>query len=196
MKGIVILKKYVKYIVILFLISVLIGFLFSRIRTNDDLVAQNISGNTSEVGSSDETVVQTNIDEVKITPNTNIVFETKYQDCKHIEITEKNDVADFVNMTEDELKENYPDWIVQSFSIDEVQIYRLEDGLCSNHFKIALNENNMVCAYSLTQDYDIELYKETEISAEYLTDEDLENLEEGIYIYGESELNSTLESFE
>ena len=190
------MKKYIKYIIILFLISIVIGLIFSRTKTDDDLIAQNISGNISEVGSADETVTQTNVDEVKITPNTNIVFETKYQDCKHTEITEKNEVEDFVNMTEDELKENYPNWIVQSFSADEVQIYRLEDGLCSSHFKIALDENNMVCVYSLTQDYDIELYKETEISAEYLADEDLENLEEGIYIYGESELNSTLESFE
>ena len=190
------MKKYAIYIIIIFLISIGIGFALSKTQTDDEISAQNISGDTSEVGSSDEAIVQTNIDEEKILPSTKIVFETKYQDCKHTETTEETDVEDLVNMTEDELKENYTDWVVQSFSSDEVQIYRIEEGLCSSHFKITLDENNMVCVYSLTQDYDTKIYKETEISAEYLTDEDLESLEEGIYIYGDSELNSTLESFE
>ena len=191
------MKRYVKYIIILFLISVGIGFVFSKVQTNNDMAAQNISGNTSEVGSSDETIVQTNIDEEKIIPSTKIIFETKYQDCKHTETIEVDaETEDVINMTEEELEENFPDWIIKSFSVDEVEIYRIETGLCSNHFKLALDENNMVCIYKLKSNYDIELYEETEISAEYLTEEDLENLGEGIYIYGESELNSTLESFE
>ena len=189
------MKKYLKYVIILFLISVGIGFLFSRINTDNSIIAQNISGDTSEVGGSNETIIQTNIDEEKITLNTKMIFETKYQDCKHTETTEE-DAVNFINMTEDELKENYPDWIVKSFSSDEVEIYRIEEGLCNNHYKITTDENNMVCVYKLKSNYDLEEYEETEISAEYLTEEDIENLEEGIYIYGESELNSTLENFE
>ena len=191
------MKKYIKYIIIIFLISVGVGFILSKTKVDNEVDAQNISGDTSEVGSSEETIVQANIDEEKITPNTNIIIETKYQDCKHTETEENGTIAEeLINMTEEDIEENFPDWIIKSFSSDEVNIYRVEEGLCNNHFKITLNEDDMVCVYRLESDYDTELYEETEISAEYLTEEDLESLEEGIYIYGETEVNSTLESFE
>ena len=42
----------------------------------------------------------------------------------------------------------------------------------------------------------MELYKETDISKDYLPPDDLETLSQGIAVYGKAKLNSTLEDFE
>ena len=50
--------------------------------------------------------------------------------------------------------------------------------------------------YRLNENYDKTLYEKTEIYTEYLSEEDVRRLEEGIYVYGASSLNSILENFE
>ena len=77
-----------------------------------------------------------------------------------------------------------------------MDLYGLEDGLCSEHYIITVDENNMIIIYNLKSNYDKEVYETTEISAEYLSSEDQKELEDGIYVYGLTELNSILESYE
>ena len=43
---------------------------------------------------------------------------------------------------------------------------------------------------------DFELLRKTNITKEYLTKDDIEKLEEGIFVFGISDLNAALEDFE
>ena len=67
--------------------------------------------------------------------------------------------------------------------------------MCDDHYALKLGEKNIEI-YKMVEAEDFELIKETNISKEYLTKEDLEKLEEGIFVFGISNLNSALEDFE
>lgn len=192
------MSKYFKYVIILFIVSIGIGLAISYVKRNGklDISAQNISGNTEEVGSEEELAEPTSNEEIKIEPDTIFVVETKYEDCKHTEKNEYEAPEEVINLTEKEFKEEYSEYIVVSFSEEEVELYGLEEGLCSEHYIITIDEENMIIIYNLKSNYDKEVYETTEISAEYLSLEDQKELEEGIYVYGLTELNSILESYE
>ena len=58
------------------------------------------------------------------------------------------------------------------------------------------NEDNYIDVYYLDENNDEYLYKKTDISTEYLSQEDLDDLNSGIEVVGLEELNKILEDFE
>ena len=58
------------------------------------------------------------------------------------------------------------------------------------------NEDNYIDVYYLDDNKDEYLYKKTDISTEYLSQEDLDDLNSGIEVVGLEELNKILEDFE
>ncbi len=191
--------KYIKYGLIVFVISILIGFLIGKFfptAKNDnsqDVAIENIVGNTTNVGT--KLTVQTSSSEKRVSPDATLVIEKNYRDCKHVVKNVSEIPTEMIDLTKAEIEENYSDWILKSFSEDEVSLYKVMDGICNEHF-IITDESGKIVVYKLEENYDKNLYEKTNISTEYLTDEDLRKLEEGIYVYGVGTLNSTLESFE
>ena len=58
-------------------------------------------------------------------------------------------------------------------------------------------ENEFVEVYKFANNgKDKLLYKTTDINKKYLTEQDIERLEEGLNVYGKDLINSTLEDFE
>lgn len=139
--------------------------------------------------------MQTASIEEKISLNTKLFLEKNYQDCKHTVKTEIELPPEMVNLTKEELIEQYPDWTVKEFSKEKIVLYRLCDGLCDEHFLIT-DESGVVVVYRLDEEYNKNLYEKTDIYTEYLTEEDIERLNEGIYVYTVSDLNSELENME
>lgn len=194
------MSKFVKYAIIVFLLSLLIGYFVGKfypvmISKSDEVVIENVVGNTVTVGIPEETVIETSISEEKISPDANLIIEKEYQDCKHTITTNSEMPIEMVNLSKEEVEELYEDWTLKSFSEDEVSLYKLEDGICNEHFVIT-NDDEKITVYRLDEDYDKSLYQKTEISTEYLPEEDIKKLEEGIFVYGIAALNSELESFE
>ena len=58
------------------------------------------------------------------------------------------------------------------------------------------SENNSIVVYYVDEEENLVLYKETEISTNYLGEEDLKELKKGIDVYGGENLNKLLEDFE
>ena len=69
------------------------------------------------------------------------------------------------------------------------------DGYCDEHYVLKLGDDNIE-VYKLLEKNKTKLYKDTNISKEYLTTEDFNSLREGIYVYGIKNLNSAIEDFE
>ena len=67
--------------------------------------------------------------------------------------------------------------------------------MCPEHYKIGVAEG-VVNIYRKNEDGDEELYEMTNISLEYLHEEEQAKLGSGIEIIGEEELNSVLENLE
>ena len=140
-------------------------------------------------------VMQTASIDEKVLPTTKLFLEKKYQDCKHTIKTEVELPVEMVNLTKEEIEDTYPDWTVKEFSKDEIVLYKLLPGLCNEHFVIS-DDNGVVVVYRLDEDYNKSLYEKTDIYTEYLPDQDINRLKEGIYVYTISDLNSELENFE
>lgn len=166
------------------------GVSYEEVSQTNFTTIDNVVGKTRNT-----IIMQTATLDVKILPTTKLYLEKKYQDCKH---TIKNEVelpVEMINLTKDELVKKYPEWTVKVFSQNEIVLYKLEKGLCDQHF-VLNDEDGVVVVYKLDEDYNKCLYEKTDIYTEYLPEEDISRLKEGIYVYTISNLNSELENFE
>ena len=150
----------------------------------------NVGGKTRNI-----VVMQTASLEEKVLPTTKLILEKKFQDCKHTISKEVELPEEMINLTKDELSEQYSDWVVKDFSEKKIVLYRLANGLCDEHFLIN-DEDGVVVVYRLDEDYNKSLYEKTDIYTEYLPTQDIDRLKEGIYVYTVSDLNSELENLE
>ena len=142
-----------------------------------------------------EDFIKTSNEEEKTSPNCAIVLKVYHEACKHL-IEKKQSIEETqVNMTEEELKERFSDWEVQKFTPTEIVLYKEVPEFCDEHYLLK-EENGYISIYKLDENDNEEFFQTTEISTEYLTDEDLEQIKNGIKIYTEKELNKTLEDFE
>ena len=89
----------------------------------------------------------------------------------------------------------YEDWNIETFNDNEVVISQNIDTMCDEHYVIKMGNKN-VEIYRMKEFDDFELVQSTNISKEYLTEKDIETLEEGIFVFGMKDLNAVLEDFE
>ena len=132
----------------------------------------------------------------KISINAQLILKKYFSQCDHTinEYTEMPEEC--INMTKEELQEQYPDWEVIGFEPNKVTLYKEFDDTCGEHFKLKI-EDGKINIYLINKDGTESLYEKTNISSEYLTETDLINInEEGLEIYGKEELNKTIEDFE
>lgn len=134
--------------------------------------------------------------EEKISANSQLILKKYYAKCEHT-INEYVEMPEeLVNMTEEELKLEYPDWEVIGFEPNKVTLYKEFDDVCGEHFKLRIEEGKIVI-YLVNQDGTESLYEKTDISSEYLTETDLINMQgDGLEIFGKEELNMIIEDFE
>ena len=133
--------------------------------------------------------------EEKISANSQLILKKYYAKCEHT-INEYVEMPEeLVNMTEEELKLEYPDWKVIGFEPNKVTLYKEFDDVCCEHFKLRIEEGKIVI-YLVNQDGTESLYEKTDISSEYLTETDLINMQDGLEIFGKEELNKIIEDFE
>lgn len=100
-----------------------------------------------------------------------------------------------MNLTEEQLKNQLPEWEIQKFTPEQIVLYKEVDDFCNEHYKLKI-ENGYVRIYELDEQKNEKLLKSTDISSEYLTNQDLEKLKNGLEVYTKKELNKTIEDFE
>ena len=133
--------------------------------------------------------------EEKLASNAILILKKYYRKCEHT-INEYVELPqELVNMTEEEVKAQYLDWEVIGFEKGKLTLYKEFDDVCQEHFKLRLEEGNVV-VYIVNSDGKESLYEKTGISSEYLTETDLINMQDGLEIYGKEELNQIIEDFE
>lgn len=135
------------------------------------------------------------VEEEKVSANSLMILKKYYAKCEHTVNEYVELPKEIVNMTEQEVQEQYPEWEVIGFSADKVILYKEFDDVCGEHFKLKV-EDGKVVIYKENIDGTESLYEKTNISSEYLTETDLINMQQGLEIYGEEELNKIIEDFE
>ncbi|MCL2859649.1 MAG: BofC C-terminal domain-containing protein [Oscillospiraceae bacterium] len=136
--------------------------------------------------------------ENKTIPSTEITIKKYYEKCGHT-IKETNEIDDkYVNLTQEEFTEKYfkdnPKYKLESFSPQEIVVTESINASCGKHYLVT-EENGKILLYKIDDSNKKVFYKDTGLTTEYLTDEDIKALDAGIRANGDDELNSVLENF-
>lgn len=182
------MRKSFYYSILIFIFSIMIGFYYSvKWKENNMQLSKENTVNTI--------VQETNFSEEKIGFDAEFALKKYYKECGHCIIEYSEIPSELINMSREEIEDNYPEWGIEEFSKDKLVLSQNINSLCDEHYVIKSIDKN-VDVYRQKQKDNMELYKETGIATEYLSKEDIEKLEKGIYVYGNEKLNSTLEDFE
>ena len=186
-------------VVIIFFVSFLCGYYIYKEKVAENLpqqVTKQIAEATivKSTNTFSPSLVTSTIEE-KISPNATLVIKKYHNLCGHITKDYAEIPAEFVNMREEELKNNLTEWTIKGFSPDEIVIYKEVEDMCNEHYIVREN-NGYVTIYILDSNNNETIIEQTEITTEYLTEQDKEKLKNGIKAIGKEELNSLLEDYE
>ena len=197
------MKKWVYIIcfLIIIIVAIFIGrYLFKSSNKEENPTIENEISNNTVVEERDYSIknditIQTTTKEEKISPNASLILKKHYQGCDHtikeyVEIPE-----DFVNLTQEELQEEYPEWKIEKFTSSEVTLIKEEQGVCNEHY-VLREKNGVIVVYKINESGEETLSETTGIATQYLTENDRMKIKEGIKVYGKEELNSALEDYE
>lgn len=198
------MKKYT--VISLMAIAIMLGFFtgiylykIKQINNQNDTekIAELIEDEytkTAELINNNE-VATTSAEKEKTSPNCVITLKIYYNICGHLIEKKENIQEAEVNITEEELKEKFNDWEVQKFTPTEIVLYKEVDEFCNEHYLLK-EQDEEIAIFKLDQNNDATFLEKTDISTEYLTEKDLENIKRGITVYTKKELNKTIEDFE
>ena len=150
---------------------------------------------TEEYEAMQTEVTNSDKNQERTSPNCVLTTKTYFNTCKHIISEYSNLPENEVNMTEKQIQEKYPDYIITTFSNNEVVLYQEKEGECGEHYLVKDN-NGIVTIYNILENGELEVKEETSISTEYLPETDKSNMKNGIKVNGKQELNRLLEDFE
>ena len=197
------MKKYTIILVITFVI--LLGFFTGvslyKINTennnNTEKIAELIEDECTYLGeiAYKEDLISANNTEKKTSPNCTIILKLYYKKCGHIVEKKKTVEEADINLTEEELKQKFIDWELQKFTPTEIVLYKEIDEYCGEHYLLKEKEG-YIEIYNIDNNNTENLLETTDISTEYLEEEDLNKIKNGIYINSKKELNKILEDFE
>lgn len=182
-------------LVIVFVLSVISGFLvrsfinFSKKeeRGNDVVLADN--------NENDNQVIDTSSVNATVSPNAEVTMTELFKKCGHTVVTKEIVPREIVNLDIEKVKEYYKDWNVDEFNSNEIKISRTNKGICNEHY--VLRESDGFISINVKNDIGEYIFKgRTDISVQYLPEEDLRKFEQGIEVIGRDNLNKFLEDFE
>lgn len=191
------MKKMIIFFIMLliFLASCGVGFFYLNSRTDQKKSKKTgeeipiIIDNVENVSISTETSTE------RVSPNAELTEVILYKKCGHEIVKSERVSNDVVNLDEMEFEKKYCNYEVEEFSDKQISIYCEMDKMCPEHYRISVAEG-IINIYRKNENGEEELYEMTNISLEYLPEEEQIKLENGIDIIGEGELNSILENLE
>lgn len=192
-----------KWLIIIFLVVIIIAAIFVgtsiyKSQNNDNNIKQE--ENTKVENEIDNVIkndisVDINSEEEKISPNATLILKKTYKECGHsikeyVEIPEE-----LVNLTKEELEEQYKDWTIEKFTPLDVILTKEIEGSCKEHY-ILKEQDGVIAIYEEKENGEEVLKEITGISTEYLTENDKMEIKKGIKVYGKEALNSLIEDYE
>lgn len=175
-------RFFFKYLIILICI-ITVGFSYGYLKTflsfkspneNPELDINNIEREVSK------------IPEIKLNAGAKLRYITYYVGCGHKIIEE--DIIDetYVGLSKTEIQQKEVDWVIDSFTPNEVILKREESGICGNHYYIGI-QNGYVALFQGVPGMQSTLVEQTDIMADILREDDRLILEKGLIIYDEQE---------
>lgn len=188
------MKRIIYYGILIFVFSIGIGYYYSGLLKKEKTEVSY--ENSLNMVNNKSYITETSSDvEEKLSYNAKFGIKKNYSNCGHSKIQYSELPIELVNLKRDEVENLYPNLKIEVFDKDNLVLSQDISGFCDEHFALKLGNENIEI-YHIGNLGDFELMKTTNISKEYLTSTDINNLEEGICVYGIENLNSALEDFE
>ncbi len=186
-------------IMLLFLIGVITGvYFYEKDKTKDSNIGTKQLAHLEQQENENQVendVVSTSTSETKLSPNCTITEKQYFKGCDHFIKEIKEIPEEWINFTEEQVKEQYADWKIESLTNNEIIVSQEKEGYCGMHYIV--REHGEVLGIYTTDETGEETWKEdTDIATRYLTEEDLIKVQEGIKAIGDDQLHSVLEDFE
>ncbi len=186
-------------IMFLFLIGVITGvYFYEKDKTKDSNIGTkqlaNLEQNQNEKQIENE-VISTSIAETKLSPNCTITEKQYFKGCDHFIKEIKEIPEEWINFTEEQVKEQYTDWKIESLTNNEIIVSQEKEGYCGMHY-IVKEHGEVLGIYTIDETGEETWKEDTDIATRYLTEEDLIKVKEGIKAIGDDQLHSVLEDFE
>ena len=162
-------------------------------KVSDENILDDCTDEYEELENSN--MLETNSSEEKISPNSSITYKTYYKGCGHTKEEYNNMPQELINCTKNDIEEKYTEWQVEKFASNEVILYREVDGECGEHYLVKEKDGKVV-VYKILENGEEQEYETTQISTDYLTDTDKIEMQNGIRVNGQQELNQLIEDFE
>ncbi len=150
--------------------------------------------NTQSEKSPEPQVIETVVEETKISPYAKLIIEKKFTKCGHTTVEVIDVPNELINMTEKEIMKMYENWEIRAFNSKEVSLYREIAANCNDHF-VLKDKGGFLAIYTNVNGDKMNLKEVTDIDVSNLPSGDMENLKKGIYVYGQDELSSIIEDF-
>ena len=188
-------------IVVIFAAMAMAVFIYMPEENNDakievqNVAVENTINEVENVTENNTNMVETNANEERISPNAFITFKQTYKKCGHTTSEFVEVPQEFVNLSENELKERYTDWTVEKFTDTDIILSKEVEGSCNEHY-VVRDVDGTVTVFHILEDGTEEEYMITDIATEYLTDTDKIEMEKGIKINGKQNLNQLIEDYE
>ncbi len=197
-------KKWIIYIIVTIIVGLAFGIGFGIYSSNNSDTENMDLLSEKELAESEENnlIEQNNINTLEtsavnnvISPNAIVIKKTYYEACDHL-IRETEDIPEeLVNKTEETARNFFSDWTIEEYSPTQIILYKSEAGNCGQHYFIQ-EHNGVIGIYTIDENEEKTLKEDTEIVTQYLPDEDLETLKEGVEIIGNTNLVEFLEDYE
>ena len=188
------MKKWVIVVLIiaLFVVSVICGFIINSFTNFSKKEEQN---HAVLADNEKEKTIDTSSYDITISPNAEVISMQKFGKCGHTTTVRAIVPREIVNLNKEKVQKYYEGWNIDEFTANEIKISRNNSGICEEHY--ILRESDGYISINRKNDIGEYIFKGlTDISVQYLPEEDLNRLEKGIEIVGKENLNKFLEDFE
>lgn len=181
--------------IMLFIISVMAGFIVRSFLNFSKGEEKESNVILAEDVDEDKETLDTSNSEVIVSPNAEVVITQLYKRCGHTIVKRELAPREIVNLNLEKVQEFYDGWNIDEFTANEIKISRTTQGICDEHYIIS--ESDGYVSISCKNSSGEYIFKGlTDISVQYLPEEDLQKLKNGIEIIGRDNLNKFLEDFE
>ena len=163
-----------------------------KLAIDDDInhAEEDLPVNTENI----ENAITVSLDEIKLSPNAQMTINKKFKLCGHTTTNKMPIPIEMVNYTEEEVKKKYTGWKIEKFSQDELILNKELEANCDSHYVLKIEDEKLKIYNELTYDKS-NFVDEIDVEINLIPSIEINELQEGIKVYGEKELNDLIENY-
>ena len=141
-----------------------------------------------------ENTITVSLDEIKLSPNAEMTIKKRFTLCGHTKTNTMSIPREMINYTEDEVKKKYTGWVIEKFMQDELVLSKELEANCENHYVLKIEDEKLKIYNEITKDKS-NFVDQIDVDITLIPSIEINDLQEGIRVYGEEELNDLVENY-